>query len=74
MQGGGAGGFLIDADFLCVFFLIMVALPTLQDECFNEQKPTSSSVNKKKENSHGNIVVNGLQQLAALWGDFYLHL
>lgn len=42
-------------------------------ECINEQKPTSSSVNNM-ENSHGNIVVNGLQQLTVLWGDFYLHL
>lgn len=45
----------------------------LQDECVTEQKPTSTSVNNM-ENSHGNIVVNGLQQLPPLWGDFYLHL
>lgn len=53
------------------FFLIMVVLSMLQDECFNEQKPTSTSVNNM-ENSHGNIVVN--EQLVPLWRDFYLHL
>lgn len=45
----------------------------LQAECVTEQKRTSSSVNNM-ENSHGNIVVNGLQQLTPLLGDLYLHL
>ncbi len=44
---------------LMLIFFITVALSMLQDECVTEQKPTSTSVNNM-ENSHGNVVVNGL--------------
>lgn len=60
------GEFLIDVDFIRVCFL-----SKLQDECVTEQKPISTSANNM-ENSHGNIVVNGLQQLPSLWGDLHL--
>lgn len=61
--------FLIDVYFLHGFFFF---LSKLQDECVTEQKPTSSTSANNMENSHGNIVVNGLQPLPPLWGDLHL--
>ena len=62
-----------DFNFLCVCFNYDGSLHVVGSMCYRIKTPTSSSV-INMENSHGNIVVNKLQQLTSLWGGVFFFI